>query len=121
MFNLTRKRHSRCDDPDVAPRLSEAAIIALLGVMIRALLAALLGRARAQPRAIGVDGVMAGVLRSEAEAEMTLEPYVEWVAVPAPWRNGRLLPKRHARVPGAQMPAHGVRLAALVRGPPLAV
>ena len=108
-------------DTPTHPPCAAPSIVAVIGAMLRVLLAALFGVAGARQRALARPGVMTVVLLAEAEAEMTLEPYVEWVAVPAPWRNGRLLPKRHARVPGAQMPAHGVRLAALVRGPPLAV
>ncbi|MCX7382112.1 MAG: hypothetical protein NT133_11980 [Alphaproteobacteria bacterium] len=93
-------------------------IAALMGGMLRALLAALLGVARARPRAVTAPGMTSVVLRAAADAEMATEPYVEWVAVPAPWRAGRLLPGRHARAPEADSSDSGVRFGALVHGPP---
>ena len=99
-------------------------IAALIGGMLGAWLYALLGWLRGKHEvweAHELEGTLAPVLVAQAGISFETEPYVEWVAVPAPWRNGRLLPKRHARVPGAQTPAHGVRLAALVRGPPWGV
>lgn len=102
-----------------------ASIAAVLAAVL-ALLAALLGvagRSRARMGAIGAgphedvyDGVMACVLRAEAEAEFGYEPWVEWVAVPAPWRNGRLLPRRHE---APRLRPCGVRPAARMRGPPV--
>ena len=96
-------------------------IAALLGGMLGVLLYALLAwlrQERGAREAGDLEGTLAPVLVMQAGISLETEPYVEWVAVPAPWRNGRLLPKRHARVPGTQIPAHGVRLAGLVRGPP---
>ncbi|MCX7384314.1 MAG: hypothetical protein NT133_23490 [Alphaproteobacteria bacterium] len=97
-------------------------IAAILGGMLGALLAALLGVARlgamggARPVDAELSGVMAAVLRAEADAEMTGESWIEWVAVPAPWRNGRLLPRRHE---ARRVRSRGVRPAARMRGPPV--
>ena len=98
-------------------------IAAMLGDLLFALLAALLGvaRRRALARAgggldLGDDDVISAVLRAEAEAELFYEPWVEWIAVPAPWRNGRLLPRRHEP---RRVRQRGVRIAARMRGPPL--
>ncbi len=107
-----------------APRPDAADSIAtMLGDLLFALLAALLGvaRRRALARAAGGfdlgDGdVISAVLRAEAEAELFYEPWVEWIAVPAPWRNGRLLPRRHEP---RRVRQRGVRIAARMRGPPL--
>ena len=108
--------------PDDARRIA-----ALIGELLFALLAALLGAGRGGARGAPcrvaepgeLEGVMAGVLRAAADADMTLEPYVEWVAVPAPWRNGRLLRPWHAVVPPHQVPARFDRPGALLHGPPL--
>lgn len=106
-------------------------IAATIGVMLCALLAALLGVAKGRPRAGGFigtsaeagsatyTGVMEVVLRAAAEIDFEVEPYVEWIAVPAPWRNGRLLPKRHARMPRAGAPRHIGWLGASGPGPPV--
>lgn len=94
-------------------------IAATIGGMLYALLAALLGVARVRPRAAAYTGVMEVALRAAAAAEFETEPYVEWIAVPAPWRNGRLLPKRHARTPRADAPRHIARLDACAQGPPV--
>ncbi len=96
-------------------------IAAMLGGMLCALLAALLGVARRRVvRARRMDAefsdLLGPVLRAEAEADFTYEPWVEWVAVPAPWRNGRLLPRRHA---AKRVRRHGVRPLARMRGPPV--
>ena len=106
-----------------SPSLDAATgLAALIGGMVWALLAAVLGwtrkRAGERARDVARPGMTVVVLQAETAIDFGYEEYVEWVAVPAPWRNGRLLPKRHARVPGAQISAHGVRLAGLVRGPP---
>ena len=101
-------------------------IAALLGGMLYALLAALLGVAGrgavrmgvrdTRPQADEYEGVLACVLRAEADADFTYEPWVEWVAVPAPWRNGRLLPRRHV---ARRVRRSGVRPVARMRGPPV--
>ena len=104
-----------------APRPdATGSIAALIGVMLGALLAALFGMPRRGamrvPAAdLGYADVLGPVLRAEAEAEMSFEPWVEWVAVPAPWRNGRLLPRRHE---ARRLRRRGVRPAARMRGPP---
>ncbi len=104
-----------------APPLDDARrIAALIGALLAALLAALLGLARpARARApLMTEGTLTGVLCAMAAIDFETEPYVEWVAVPAPWRNGRLLPRRHARALPAQLRHRRVRSAALVHGPP---
>ena len=104
--------------PDDAP-----GIAAILGALLLALLAALLGRARARTHtcALAYEGVMAAVPQEPVVIEY--EPWVEWVAVPAPWRNGRLLPRRHEAVPERPHGARwrGMRLSARMRGPPWVV
>ena len=97
----------------------------MIGGMLGALLAALLGVAvlgvlrlaagRGSSREEELPSVLDGVLRAEADAEFAYEPWVEWVAVPAPWRNGRLLPRRHA---ARRVRRCGVRPVARMRGPP---
>ncbi len=59
---------------------------------------------------------MSAVLRAEADADMTWEPWVEWVAATAPWRNGRLVPRRHE---AKCLTPRGVRPVARMRGPPV--
>lgn len=100
--------------PHVAP-----GIAALLGGLLCTLLAALLGVAKARPR--DCTGTMACVLRAEAAIDLELEPAVEWVAVPAPWRNGiwRVKPRRGAFM--AQRPRSSGPRAARVRAPPCPV
>ncbi len=99
---------------------AEAGIAALLGALLWALLAALLGRARVRARAADMDyrGVTVVVLCVLAEAEAVPEPYVEWIAVPAPWRNGRLLPRAHARAWRSGVRGRGQRAGVPARGPP---
>ena len=107
--------------PDDARRIA-----AFLGGMLYALLAALLGAARggacAAPRGVAAPGALQGVigriLRATEEAELEMEPEVEWIAVPAPWRNGRLLRPWHARVPRNPVPAHRKQPGTLLHGPP---
>ena len=73
-------RHS----PDATP-----GIAAIIGALLCVLLAALFGgRRRRDGRSL--DGTIAAVLRAEEEAaEDLFEEWVEWVAVPAPWRAGQ--------------------------------
>ena len=61
---------------------------------------------------------MAPVLAAEAAIVLELEPYVEWEAVPAPWRNGQLLPARHARAQSIPLPCRFVAAWVQGRGPP---
>ena len=108
--------------PDATDRI--AAVLAGLLALLAALMG-VAGRRGVRMGAIGVGphedeyaGVMACVRRAEAEAEFGYEPWVEWVAVPAPWRNGRLLPRRHA---ARRLRPCGVRPVARMRGPPVRV
>ena len=105
--------------PSTHPLHAAQDIAAVLGAMICALLAALFGPAgtRARGRAERFPDVMTGVLRAMDEAEFAYEPEVEWVMVPAPWRNGRLLPRAHARRLVA-FELLRARPGALVHGPP---
>ncbi len=105
--------------PSTHPLHAAQDIAAVLGAMICALLAALFGPAgtRARGRAERFPDVMTGVLRAMDEAEFEYEPEVEWVMVPAPWRNGRLLPRAHARRPIAFV-MRRTRPGALLHGPP---
>lgn len=81
------------------------------------LLAAVLRLVR--PRALGWEGTMEVVARCTAEAEAPIfEEWVEWVAVPAPWRHGQLLPRRHEWTFGCVPPARRMRPRAAGRGPP---
>ncbi len=102
--------------PDDAP-----GIAAILCGLLIALLAALLGGARGRRRALAFEGLMAAV--PQEPVDLDYEPWVEWVAVPAPWRNGHLLPRRHEASFGHPQDARrcGVRLSARMRGPPWAV
>ncbi|MCX7380442.1 MAG: hypothetical protein NT133_03275 [Alphaproteobacteria bacterium] len=109
--------------PSPAPRPNATRSIAsIMDVMLSALLAALLGVARrgglGRARSFDgeVSGMIAAVLRAEADAELEWVREVEGVAVTAPWRNGRLLPRAHAVVPVRQCSA---RSAARMRGPPM--
>ena len=122
-MNDIRSDRDRMNSPPSHPLNDAPGFAALLGAWLFALLAALLGvaRRRALARAgggldLGDDDVISAVLRAEAEAELFYEPWVEWIAVPAPWRNGRLLPRRHEP---RRVRQRGVRIAARMRGPPL--
>ncbi len=106
-------------DPVLAP--AQHGIAALIGGILGALLYALLGWLRREDgswRAHELEGTLAPVLVAQAEISFETEPYVEWVAVPAPWRNGRLLPVRHARALGMALGVRCVRPCVLGRGPP---
>ncbi len=97
-----------------APTHGIAALIgAVLGVLLCAVLRGLLGR-----RELELEGSLAGVMAAEAAITFEVEPEIEWEWVPAPWRNGRLLPVRHARALGVALPLRWVRPRVLGRGPP---
>lgn len=108
--------------PPAHPLSQLQGIAAVIGAMLYALLSVLLGIARARPRVMLRSELMTTTALEAAEEaaciDITLEPWVEWVAVPAPWRNGRLLPRRHEAGRTAMAPRQGVRLAARGRGPP---
>ncbi len=71
--------------PEAPPGLA-----AIIGALLCVLLAALLRGRRGRRDAISLDGTVAAVLRAEADAaEDLFEEWVEWVAVPAPWRAGQ--------------------------------
>ncbi len=98
-------------------------IAALIGEMLGALLYAVFGWMRrngAGTRAAALEGTLAAVLEAEAAISFEVEPYVEWVAVPAPWRNGRLLPARHRRALSVALPWRFVPAWVVGRGPPWA-
>ena len=61
---------------------------------------------------------MEGVLRAEAEIDLETEPYVEWVAVPVPWRNGFWWVKPRGSAFMAACPCRCGPRAARVRAPP---
>ncbi|MCX7384030.1 MAG: hypothetical protein NT133_22010 [Alphaproteobacteria bacterium] len=92
-------------------------IAAILGGMLFALLAALLGGARARRRALAVTGVMAAVPLEPVELDY--EPWVEWVAVPAPWRACQGIGRSCPRLHGPTGPCGAMQTA--VRGPPCPV
>ena len=95
--------------PDDAPGMA-----AILGGLLLALLAALLGRARARRHALAYTGVMAAAPEPD---DLAYEPYVEWIAVPAPWRAGQgigVFRRRPAWPWLAEPPV------ARMRGPPVA-
>ena len=73
-----------------AHSLHAAPVLAILVAILRALLASLMGRPVVRRRAVLLAGVAAEGLRAEAIAEEALaqEEWVEWVLVPANWRNG---------------------------------
>ncbi|MCX7381563.1 MAG: hypothetical protein NT133_09150 [Alphaproteobacteria bacterium] len=101
------------------PSLDAASgIAALLGGMLFVLLAALLGAARAKSRGVARSQVMAAVLPAPQEMDWEVEEWVEWVAVPAPWRARDGARRHHARKPPAGRRAHARRPAARGRGPP---
>ena len=92
-------------------------IAAFIGGMLWALLAALLGRARARPREDGYLGVMALVERAALAAEIETPCWEEWVAVPAPWRATQGVRLRaRARV---DAPRRAVHPGVWGRGPPV--
>ena len=95
-------------------------IAALIGEMLAELLYALFGLAlrRAARRAAALEGTLTAVLEAEAAAGFETEPYVEWVAVPAPWRNGKLLRPWHGRALSIPLPCRFRRRGAFGRGPP---
>ncbi|MCX7381397.1 MAG: hypothetical protein NT133_08275 [Alphaproteobacteria bacterium] len=106
----------RPTDPAFAPAHG---IAANPGGMLGALLYALLvWLRRCGVRDVaGLEGSVAPVLVARACVCLELEPIVEWVCVPAPWRNGQLLPAWHARC--VALPIRFVRPFLLGRGPPL--
>ena len=109
----------RAADPVFAP--APHGIAALIGGMLGAWLYALLGwlrGGRAAWSAHALEGTLAPVLVAQAEISFETEPYVEWIAVPAPWRNGRLLPKRHAWALSVALAVRCARPFVLGRGPP---
>ncbi|MCX7383510.1 MAG: hypothetical protein NT133_19310 [Alphaproteobacteria bacterium] len=93
-------------------------IAALIGGMLGALLYALLGGRGVRRRDAVLDGALAGVMAAQAAIRLEPEPEIEWEWVPAPWRNGRLLPVRHARALGVALPLRRARPCVLGRGPP---
>ena len=105
--------------PHLSPHAAHG-MPASLGGLLWALLCALLGWARlpARPRLDSLEGTLAPVLAAGAAIVLELEPYVEWEAVPAPWRNGQLLPARHARALSVPLPWRFVPAWVLGRGPP---
>ncbi|MCX7382917.1 MAG: hypothetical protein NT133_16235 [Alphaproteobacteria bacterium] len=92
---------------------------ALFGGILRVLLAALLGVAAVRKRDDEYAGVMAGALRAARDAEVAMPCAEEWVAVPAPWRAGRLQPWARFPISRAARPDVARRRRALVRAPPL--
>ena len=106
-----------------SPSLDAATgLAALIGGMVWALLAAVLGwtrkRAGERARDVARPGMTVVVLQAETAIDFGYEEYVEWVAVPAPWRNGRLLPVRHARALSVALACRFRRRGAFGRGPP---
>ncbi len=105
--------------PPALPRDAAPGLAAILGSLLCALLAALLGVARVRPRAGDDAGVMAMVARCAAEAEEPLfEEWVEWIAVPAPWRATQGLWRYCARAWGGWSPRPGLWRGKRGRGPP---
>ena len=106
--------------PPALPRENADFIAALIGGMLGMLLRVLLGLTRqGAARRASLEGAVAGVLAAEAAIVLEYEPEVEWEWVPAPWRNGRLLPRRHARALSLVLPCRPLRRGAFGRGPPL--
>ncbi len=96
------------------PTLTAPGIAAILGGLLRVLLAALLGGVRGGRHALAYTGVMEAAPEAE---DLAYEPYVEWIAVPAPWRAGqgiRLWCRR-----GPSRPRHALRPVVRERGPPV--
>lgn len=105
--------------PPPHPHALTHGIAALIGGMLGALLYALLGLARrdiARHRSEALGGTAPAALMAGTAIDLALEPIVEWVCVPAPWRAGQLLPWRHARTP--RLAWCGERPAVRTRGPP---
>ena len=101
------------------PSLDAASCFAtLLGGMLCVLLAALLGVAWLRSRGNTRSEVMAAVLPVPEEVDWEIEEWVEWVAVPAPWRSVSGARRHHARKRRAGSRGGAVRPAALGRGPP---
>ena len=103
-----------------APLLTPTPGIAALIGMLGALLYALLGwswQSEAQP-VDGLEGALTGVLVAEAAISFETEPYVEWVAVPVPWRplHCMLRERRRLRRRPLRLPAMRTWIAG--RGPP---
>ena len=104
---------SRENVPDIA-----ALIGGVLGMLLRVLLGLARREAAGRPGE-SLEGTVAAVLAAEAAIALDDEPYVEWEWVPAPWRNGQLLPRRHARALSIALPCRKLRRGAFGRGPPL--
>ena len=106
--------------PPSHPQAAAPGIAAVLGGMLCALLAALLGSAGTRRPGNALSGAMAGVLRAIQDADDAIdgepEEYVEWIAVPAPWRAGQGHGPSCARIP--RLARRFVRLGAWGRGPP---
>ena len=101
------------------PSLDAASgLAALLGGMLFVLLAALLGAARAKSRGVARSQVMAAVLPAPQEMDWEVEEWVEWIAVPAPWRSLDGARRHHARKRPAGSRGDAGRPAARERGPP---
>ncbi len=95
-------------------------IAALIGGMLGVLLCAVLGwisTGRAQRRG-DLDGTVTPVLAARDAITLDLDPIVEWQCVPAPWRAGQLLPRRHAHAMSRALPCRFMRAWVAVRGPP---
>ncbi len=102
-----------------APPPIAAPGIAALCALLLALLAALLGgRRRAAALPGELEGSLDGVLSALAEIDLETEPYVEWVAVPVPWRNGFWWVKPRGSAHMAASPLRCGPRAARVRAPP---
>ena len=102
-----------------------APVLAILVAILRALLASLMGRPAVRRRGALLAGVAAEGLRAEAIAEDALAPeeWVEWVLVPANWRNGFwwVPPFTGARAhpwAGAATARHGLAAESRTRAPP---
>ncbi len=108
---------TRAPTPSTQPTYGMAAIIGgVLCVLLYAVLR--LALRRAAGRGEELEGTVALVLEAEAGIDFDFEPYVEWVAVPAPWRNGKLLRPWHAAALSVPLPCRFRRLGAFGRGPP---
>ena len=90
-------------------------VLCTLAVLLRVLLGALFGggEVRRQRGHRGLDGsIAAPIVLPEAEL------WEEWVAVPAPWRNGRWAVPPRLRAHCAARPCRPAPYAAPVRAPP---